>query len=275
MTILSDFLARRTPPDLYDAYLSPLFDHWAGNLLAAAPPSGRVLDIASGTGIVSRRLAASPGVTKVDALDVAAPMVAKAKAMGGDAKIAYVEASALDLPFDGNAFDAAYCQQGLQFFPDRIRALSEARRVLKPGGRLAAAVWTAASDGNPIFGAFETAVARRLGDDLIPFGPFSLGDRDAIAADAEAAGLSIISLERRTAPSPLPDPRTFVLFDLVFLGRPGPDGALQPLFDPQDPASDAEIEALMAEVAEAAEPYLEDNGDVRAPMTAHLLVAEA
>ena len=275
MAIITDFIAGRSPPDLYDAYLTPLFETWMDVLVELTPPSGTVIDIACGTGIVSRKLAASAGVDHVDAIDVAPPMIAKAQSLTpSDAAIRFHVASADALPFDDNQFSSAFCQQGLQFFPNKVDAVREAARVTAPGGKLTFAIWTAADDGNPAFGALEQIIAEELGDDLIPFGPFSYGDAAQIEHVAREAGLDRISVKRFERQAPLPDPRTLVLFDLLFLGRPGPDGALQPLFDPNDAAMDAVIETLIAKYERSVSGFLQADGTLLAPSAAHILVGE-
>ena len=203
-------------------------------------------------------------------------MVAKATELtGSELSIDYHVASAETLPFSDHQFDMAYCQQGVQFFPDKVAALKEAGRVTKPGGRLTFAVWTLAPDGNPVFAALEESVARELGDDQIPFGPFSFGDAAAIEQMALEAGLTVRSVERTEIASPLGDPAELLLFDLLFLGRPDPDGNLQPLFDPADASKDALIESMIAQFVDATRSYRTEDGTLLAPMTANILVAEA
>lgn len=277
MPLVPEFLAGRTPPDLYHQFLMPAFEPWASDLFERARPTGNVLDIACGTGLLSRKAADSEDVTSVQAIDVAEPMIEKARSLSEahSARITYSIASALDLPFEEGVFNVAYCQQGLQFFPDRLLALSEAKRVLKPGGKAAFSSWTAASNGNPVFAALEEIVAGEIGDDLIPFGPFAFGDRDKIGQLAQQAGLEIETLITQSLKSPLPDIRTFILFDLAFLGRPAPDGSLQPILDFNDPASDEVIERVIARMEEATAEFQQSDGSILAPMTANILVARA
>ncbi len=280
MTLISDFIAGRTPPQLYETYLTPgMFSPWADDLIASIDASGACLDLACGTGIVSRKLAAAGTAARICALDVVEPMVAVARAQaeaeGLAGRIEFEIGSALAQPYPDGMFDAGFCQQGLQFFPDKVQGVKEARRVLKDGGRLAASVWTKAGDGNPVFGAFEEIVARTFGDDLVPFGPFAFGDPDALAAVVEEAGLSVRSLERKEKMVTLPDARTFVLFDIMFVGRPGADGALQPLIDPADPAGDGVISSLIEEMKAALADYIQPDGTLQAPLTANVVIAEA
>ncbi|NVE95078.1 class I SAM-dependent methyltransferase [Altererythrobacter lutimaris] len=277
MPLVPEFLAGRTPPDLYGQYLEPAFEPWVEALLDYAGPHGRVIDIACGTGIVSRFLARLDQVEQIDAIDVAPAMIAKARSMSSNSspKISFIEASALSLPFADDTFDAALCQQGLQFFPDKLAGLREARRVLKPGARAAFSIWCNARDGLPVFDAFERAISDALGSDLVPFGPFSFGDRDEISSLAEAAGFKSTSIEVQSRLSPLPDIRTFVLFDIAFLGRPAPDGTLQPIMDFANPASDDVILALIDRMEKDCAAYCEPDGSLLAPMRAHILIAEA
>lgn len=279
MTLISDFVDGRSPPQLYETYLSPgLFQPWADELLALEKPYGACLDIGCGTGVVSRKLAPIDAVDMITAIDVAEPMVTLAKSIadanGLGERIDFRVASALELPFAENRFTRAYCQQALQFFPDKVQGLREAKRVLQPGGRLTAAVWTAAGDGNPVFAAFESIVARTFGDDLIPFGPFSFGNADALRSVIEEAGLTVRSLEPRTLHNCLPDVTSFVLFDLLFLGRPDADGVLQPIIAADDPAGDEPVAELIQAMKEEVAEFVQPDGTLLAPMTAHVFVAQ-
>ncbi len=277
MPIVPEFLAGRTPPDLYHAYLEPAFEPWAHALLDKLGPAGRMLDLACGTGLLSRTAVARNEMTRIEAVDVAPPMIDKARALSSAAagKTTFTVAGAEVLPFEDGAFDCSVCQQGLQFFPDKLAALREVRRVLRPGARAAFSTWCYAKDGNPVFEAFEDIIARELGDDLVPFGPLSFGDKGEIARLADEAGFTIVSLEAETRISPLPDARTFVLFDLAFLGRPAADGTLQPILDFADPANDAVIESIIGQMEEQTAQFRLDDGSIHAPMRAHVLIAES
>ena len=110
---------------------------WAADLVdrAALQPGERVLDVACGTGVVARVAAERVGSTgRVAALDVNSGMLAVARSLPAvtGAPVEWHEGSALALPFPDAAFDVAFCQLGLQFFPDRPKALREIRRVLVP-----------------------------------------------------------------------------------------------------------------------------------------------
>jgi SAM-dependent methyltransferase len=104
-------------------------------------PGDRVLDVACGTGILARTAAdrVLPGGTVVG-LDPMESALEVARA-GTDAAIEWRRGDAESLAFRDASFDVVVCQQRLQLFPDRSRALSEMRRVLVPHGRVAVAVW--------------------------------------------------------------------------------------------------------------------------------------
>lgn len=137
-------------PEGYERHLAPvLFEPWAEILLdvVGVQPGDQVLDVASGTGVVARLAAGRAGATgRVVASDVSGTMLAQAAALPqpvDGAPIEYVEASATELPLDGDGFDVVLCQQGMQFFANRRAAAGEMLRVLRPGGRLGLSVWVA------------------------------------------------------------------------------------------------------------------------------------
>jgi SAM-dependent methyltransferase len=132
-------------PEIYDTYLVPLiFESYATDLarrLAARRP-GRVLEIAAGTGVLTRALAtALPSSVAIVATDLNQPMLDRASSVGTDRPVEWRQADAMALPFDDGSFDAVVCQFGAMFFPDKPRAFAQARRVLVPGGALLFNVW--------------------------------------------------------------------------------------------------------------------------------------
>ncbi|MEO8103825.1 MAG: class I SAM-dependent methyltransferase, partial [Betaproteobacteria bacterium] len=131
-------------PKLYDTLLVPLiFEPYAEDLarrLAANPPA-RVLEIAAGTGVVTRRLAAALPDAAIMATDLNQPMLDQAAATGTSRPVQWRQADAMDLPFGDAAFDAVVCQFGAMFFPDKAKAFAQALRVLAPGGVFVFNVW--------------------------------------------------------------------------------------------------------------------------------------
>ena len=127
-------------PKFYETYLVPLlFEPYAADLvnrLASRSP-GRVLELAAGTGVVTRALASVlPERVSIVATDLNQPMLDQASALGTKRPVEWRQADAMQLPFPDGTFDAVVCQFGVMFFPDKAKALSEAHRVLRPGGVL-------------------------------------------------------------------------------------------------------------------------------------------
>jgi SAM-dependent methyltransferase len=125
-------------PQVYDQYLVPLiFEPYAIDLAQrlGGLPLTNVLELAAGTGVVTRRLAmALPPDVFIIATDLSQPMLDHAAAVGTSRPVEWRQADAMRLPFDKASFDAVVCQFGAMFFPDKARAFAEVRRVLRSGG---------------------------------------------------------------------------------------------------------------------------------------------
>lgn len=132
-------------PALYETYLVPLiFEPYAVDLAnrLTGRPIGQLLEIAAGTGVVTRKLAAQlPANTSIIATDLNQAMLDMASSIQTALPVSWKQADALSLPFEDATFDAVVCQFGVMFFPDKVRAFSEVRRVLVPGGLFAFNVW--------------------------------------------------------------------------------------------------------------------------------------
>jgi len=132
--------------DIYDRNLGPvIFEPYAQDLArrVIVPDGAAVLELAAGTGIVTRRLREQmPSGATLVATDLNQAMLDHAQARLTDLLgIAYKVADAEDLPFENAMFDAVAMQFGLMFVPDKDQAAREARRVLKPGGVFVVSVW--------------------------------------------------------------------------------------------------------------------------------------
>jgi ubiquinone/menaquinone biosynthesis C-methylase UbiE len=189
--------------ELYERYLVPAVAlPWALGLIErAAPQSGeRVLDIACGTGIVSRLIAAQMTSGRVVGLDINPAMLAVARTVPRHGlPIEWHEASVLKMPFDDASFDLCVCQNGLQFFPDRPNALREIARVLRPGGRIAFSVYTAI-ERMPVALALADAFDRHLGigASANKRSEHGLTDADELYRLADRAGFHGIKIEIAT-----------------------------------------------------------------------------
>ncbi|MGN6408957.1 MAG: class I SAM-dependent methyltransferase [Curtobacterium sp.] len=158
----------------YDVTSAPIMMPFVEFLAHEAGPLGSVLDLACGTGYVADAVARRRGTgADVVASDVNPAMLAVARDRA-DRDFTVVRAEASSLPFVDDTFDVVLCQQGLQFFPDLSAALSEITRVLRPGGRLLATVWTD-RPSNPYLQAQAEAVADAFPDRPVgPAAAFSL-----------------------------------------------------------------------------------------------------
>lgn len=188
---------RQTEIDAAKAYeglmVPSLFGEWAPKVADAARirAGERVLDVACGTGVLAREAAARVGAAGfVTGLDPGAGMLEVAMQIAPG--VEWCHGTAESLPFPDESFDAVVSQFGLMFFADRREALRQALRVLKPGARMAVAVWDSL-DGNPAY-AEEVALPERLAGEPAADAvrtPFALGNRQALAAlfaDAGVAG---------------------------------------------------------------------------------------
>jgi SAM-dependent methyltransferase len=151
-------------PKFYETYLVPLlFEPYAADLVnrLASRSLGRVLEVAAGTGVVTRRLASAlPDRASIVATDLNQPMLDQASAIGTQRPVEWRQADALSLPFRDGTFDAVVCQFGVMFFPDKAKAFSEAHRVLRPGGVLIFNVWDRIEENE--FAEAVTAALRSL-----------------------------------------------------------------------------------------------------------------
>ena len=187
-------------PENYEKHLGPvLFEPYAEDLVARlnVPEHATVLEIASGTGIVTRRLRDKlASSVKLIATDLNEAMLDYAKQkFQTDEYVEWKTADATELPFPDASFDAVVCQFGLMFFPDKPRAASQVHRVLKPGGTFLFNVWDAI-EKNDMPHLVHQIVARYFPDDPPDFYdiPFSFYDRDAIKSLLASAGFSKIQI---------------------------------------------------------------------------------
>ena len=186
-------------PENYDCGLGPhVFEDYAADLarrVASNNPS-RILELAAGTGIVTRILRDMlPASTHLLATDLNSPMleVARKKFKAGE-KVAFQPADAMALPFEDAAFDAIACQFGVMFFPDKDKSYREAYRVLARGGCYLFSVWDAFEYNLFARIAHET-IGRFLPPDVPGFYrvPFGYHQIDPIKASLLAVGFDELS----------------------------------------------------------------------------------
>ena len=201
--------APRSAMNVYaDVMVPRMFEPWARVLLGelAVEAGEAVIDVACGPGTVTRLAAAQSGPTgRVTGCDLSPAMLAIAKSRepaAHGAPIDYVEAPADRLPVADESFGVATCQQGLQFFPDRLAALAEMRRALRPGGRIGIAVWKRIAECPP-FAVLGEAIRQVAGDELADRyagGPWGLPLADDLRALLERARFQGVRVEDRVLP---------------------------------------------------------------------------
>jgi SAM-dependent methyltransferase len=213
---LAQFQLTGNAAERYERWVVPfVVGPWVPRLLDLADlrPGERVLDVATGTGVVARLAARRliPGGA-VTGLDLNEPMLTEAKRLPlpPGLTVDWRQGSALALPFADGMYDVVLCQQGLQFFPDRLKALDEMRRVLTAGGRVAVSVWTGPS---PYFGAMREGLARHVGAQAATSGAaaFSLGDATELRGLLAGAGFRDVVVHHVHMTLRLPSPEEFLL----------------------------------------------------------------
>ncbi len=193
----SDKVFAGSVPETYQKYLVPLiFEPYAADL--ALRLSSRdvkdVLEIASGTGVVTRALAASmPQSVAIIATDLNQAMLDQAARLPIARPVTWRQADAMQLPFGDATFDAVVCQFGAMFFPDRAKAFAEVHRVLRPEGVFLFNVWDRIEDNE-----FSDEVTRALAaifpqnpPRFLARTPHGYHDPATIERDVRAGGFTI------------------------------------------------------------------------------------
>lgn len=193
-------------PKTYHDFLGPLiFDAYARNMAGRAKavlkerPRARVLELACGTGIVTNMLAEllGPGASLL-ATDISEPMLNLARTnFHGAPGVTFQAADACALPFEDEAFDLIVCQYGVMFFPDKVKAMQEARRVLAKGGTYLFNIWDS-FEHNPVPRTVHETVMGLLPTNPIPFlakMPFGYSDRAEIERVTRAGGFTDVKIE--------------------------------------------------------------------------------
>lgn len=201
-------------PENYERYFVPsIGEPVARDLIRAAAlrPGERVIDVACGTGVVTRLAAEALGAkATVAGLDVNAAMLAVARAVTpADVSIDWYETSAEAIPLPDDSFDVVLCQMGLQFIPDKLAALREMRRIVAPGGRL---VLNVCGPTPKLFAIMAEGLGKHIhpGCAQFPNMVFSLHDHDELRELFGRAGFSRIDIHAETKTLALPEARDFL-----------------------------------------------------------------
>jgi len=187
-------------PEMYDTHLGPfLFAPYARELTARVVRCrpAAVLEVAAGTGVLTRELARALPDAAIVATDLSAGMIARARSVGAGANVTFAEADAMRLPFGDATFDVVVCQFGVMFFPERIAAFCEALRVLRPAGSYFASVWAPIKDNDAaciVSGVLERAFPHDP-PSFLRRTPYGHGDPAALERDLRAAGFSVATCD--------------------------------------------------------------------------------
>jgi ubiquinone/menaquinone biosynthesis C-methylase UbiE len=182
----------RSAAQVYEDFFIPaLFQEWTDRVVDAAQiRSGqRVLDVACGTGVLARAAVERVGVDgAVVGLDINEGMLEVARLKAPE--IEWRQGTAESLPFDDHSFDAVVSQFGLMFFVDPVEAVREMYRVLRPGGRVAVAVWDVL-ENTPGYAAMVELLLRLFGNQTADAlrAPFALGDVNRLRSLFVEAGI--------------------------------------------------------------------------------------
>jgi ubiquinone/menaquinone biosynthesis C-methylase UbiE len=260
------------PSELYERLLVPAkFLPWAEDLVRIGnpQPGNKVLDVACGTGTVTRLIPPYVGVSgtttgldfNADRLEVAAALP-----LTSGFVIEWKVGDACDLPFRDAEFDLVFCQQGLQFFPDKLQALKEMHRVLVTGGRLILGVWCSFEHqpgGRAMADALERHVSPEAGD--IRREPFCFGDADVIEHLVAEAGFHNIMVNPTVKNVHFPSAEAFTKRYI---------SARVPLNMLVAAANEKAREAVVADVNAALKRYETDNG-LELPTAVNVVTAHA
>lgn len=253
----------------YEQFVASWFEPWAFDLVERArlQVGWRVLDLACGTGVVTRVAAPVVGPTgQIVASDLNEGMLAEARARDADgAPVQWRQADAADLPFLADEFDAVLCQQGLQFVPDKAAAMSEIRRVLRPGGVAAVSVWCSL-ERNPYIAALAGGIDRHVSAEAgkTMAAPCGFGDGAAFAQLLTGAGFASVQVDEVELARAATPAVEAVVGNLAALPIAGEIQSMEP----------ARRSALLADIVASLGTYVRD-GMLTAPSRAHVAVAVA
>ncbi len=257
------------PMQAYEQYMVPGIMIPGVKLMLdyAHPQAGEhVLDIACGTGIVARTVAPRVGARgKVTALDINPAMlkVAQAQPIPEGAAIEWREGSALSLPFPDGAYDLVLCHQGLQFFPDKVAALCEAKRVLVSGGRVVVNVQQSLQQ-NPIYKTFNEVL---IGHMKIPAlaAPFDFGEFEPLRSVLTEAGFNDVEVIPVSHSIQFPNISIYIQASII-----GSAAVIQELARLDADAKTQLADQITHDMTPVLQPYVQADGTLVMPINANI-----
>jgi ubiquinone/menaquinone biosynthesis C-methylase UbiE len=200
--------------EIYEQFFVPaLFQNWPKHIIELTPITAEssVLDVACGTGVLAREAAKISNY--VTGVDLNSEMLGVARST--DATIRWEQGNAELLPFEDNSFDFVVSQFGLMFFDDKVKAIREMHRVLKPGGQMTVAVWVCIEDAIG-YAAMKSLVIQLFGEELSPSfdAPFVLGDPDLLLSLFNDAGVPAPAIQTLDGNARYPSIEDWVYTDI-------------------------------------------------------------
>ena len=249
-----------------ELWVPALFGQWSKIVATEAmlEPEHQVLDVACGTGVLTNEVASRlRNAAQVTGIDNNPGMLSVA--MEHNKEIRWEQGPAENLPFQDHRFDIVLCQFGLMFFSDRVKAVQEMVRVLKPGGRMLVTVWDAL-ENIPAYSKIALTIEKYGGSKVreILNRPFELGDKHILQSTFNEAGVSDISIATHTGTARFPDLKSMLDADLR-----GWLPILGITFGEQD------IQEIYNDASVALGSYISPNGNVNFNLTAHVVTYQA
>lgn len=253
----------RSAAEVYEEFFVPaLFQEWASRVADAAhiSPGQCVLDVACGTGVVTREASHRVGTSgSVVGLDLNEGMLAVAKRKASE--IEWQQGHAEALPFDSDSFDAVVCQFGLMFFEDRCAAIEQMVRVLRHGGHLAVAVWDSL-ENTPGYAAVTELLKRLFGDEVANAmrAPFVLGDTQVLQSLFTDAGVPDAQITTHEGTARFPSISSWVYTDVRG-------------WTLADMINDTQYQLLLQEAEKELQKFVTTEGTVAFRSPAHIVTA--
>lgn len=260
-----------TASEAYERYIVPAWmGEWAQLLVDSAiiETGSNVLDVACGTGVAARKAARLIGAAgKITGLDADKQMLGAAKQFALQEDIHLIEwchSDATSMPFNENDYDVVLCQQGLQFFPDRLAALKEMYKVLAPNGRIAISVWRSL-ERCPFLAVLAETLGSYLGDSFRAafWTSCSLFDPNEIREIVGKAGFHNIRIRMESIVSRYPSLENFL---------PGYLSVFPFIVSEIVNMPDDAREKMFMEINRSLQVYIDDYG-LAAPMESHIITA--
>lgn len=251
----------RSAAEVYQEFFVPaLFDEWTERVTdaAAIQPGQHVLDVACGTGVLTRKAAQKVGETgSAVGLDINDGMLAVARRSAP--QIEWRHGQAENLPFEERSFDAVVSQFGLMFFEDRAAAIREMVRVLKLGGHLAVAVWDSL-ENTPGYAAMVEILERLFGETVASGlqAPYILGDKAELRELFHQAGATDVTITTHQGQARFPSIDAWVYTDIKG-------------WTLADAIDDEQFQTLLGAARKELSNFVTDDGSVAFRAPAHII----